>query len=67
MMDHPCIVNIKELLDDSESEKIFIVLEYVAGGEVIWEGDSRPSPKDSLMIFRQLIRGVDYCIFDSIF
>lgn len=39
--DHKYIVNLKEVLDDRRSHKIYLVLEYLEKGEIKWK---RPSP-----------------------
>lgn len=66
---HPCIVGLREVIDDPRSQKIFLVLEYLDGGEIQWqtEFDAVPKPilslEESRHIFRDLVRGVLYRIF----
>jgi serine/threonine protein kinase len=56
---HPAIVSVKEVIDAPTCDKIFLVLEYLSGGEVCW--DSHPlSRMDCLHTFRKLVQGVNY-------
>ena len=40
---HPHIVQLHEVIDDPATEKIYLVLEYVDGGELEWQSGSRDS------------------------
>jgi serine/threonine protein kinase len=62
---HPRIVGLREVIDDPSSEKIYLVLEYLPGGEVQWQDFSdNPKPlhteSQARFIFRDLVQGVQY-------
>lgn len=63
---HAHVVRLKEVIDDPSSDKIYMILEYLEGGEVLWHDNSDP-PKPCLgigevrQIFRDLCLGVQYC------
>jgi [calcium/calmodulin-dependent protein kinase] kinase len=58
-VNHPAIVKVRELIDAPNSDKIFLVLEYLSGGEIIW--DQHPlASQDCIHIFRKLVQGVNY-------
>lgn len=60
-VNHPAIVGVKEVIDAPNSEKIFLVLEYLSGGEILW--DRQPlSFHNCLSAFRKLVQGVNYCM-----
>jgi len=62
---HPHVVKLKEVIDSPESEKIYIILEYLDGGEVKWQV-SQEEPKPVMTqdvarkVFRDVISGVGY-------
>ncbi|KAJ3284034.1 hypothetical protein HK104_010125 [Borealophlyctis nickersoniae] len=62
---HPHVVGLKEVIDDPGSEKIYLVLEYLAGGDIRWHDYSDP-PKPTITedearrIFRDVVCGVQY-------
>jgi serine/threonine protein kinase len=64
---HPNIVKLLEVMDHPHSHKIYLVLEYVDGGEIHWQmdNDSHPTPKLDIKTcrsyFRDLVNGVYYC------
>ncbi|KAJ3087888.1 hypothetical protein HK102_010069 [Quaeritorhiza haematococci] len=69
--DHPHVVRLKEVIDDPQSEKIYLVLEYLAGGDIRWHDDSDPpSPiipiDQARRIFRDVIAGVQYLHYQGI-
>ncbi|KAI9206130.1 kinase-like domain-containing protein [Polychytrium aggregatum] len=70
--DHPHVVKLKEVIDDPAAEKIYLVLEYVAGSDVHWRrGDfDTASPvltlDESRRIFRDVLCGVQYLHFQGI-
>ncbi|KAK0559229.1 hypothetical protein OC844_004563 [Tilletia horrida] len=41
---HTNVVSLLEVIDDPDSKKIFMVLEYMAGGELHWRDESAPIP-----------------------
>jgi len=62
---HPHVVRLKEVIDSPESEKIYIILEYLDGGEVKWQvSPEEPKPvmtQDvARRVFRDVISGVGY-------
>ncbi|ORX73486.1 Pkinase-domain-containing protein [Anaeromyces robustus] len=62
---HPHVVRLKEVIDSPESEKIYIILEYLDGGEVKWQvSPEEPKPvmtQDiARKVFRDVISGVGY-------
>ncbi len=64
---HPNIVLLKEVIDDPRSDKIYLVLEYLTGGEVRWRDELSETPgpvlsmETSRKIFRDLVSGLSYC------
>lgn len=50
---HPNIVRLLEVLDDMSSKKIYLVLEYLEKGEIIWHDES-----GNPVMTRQRIRGI---------
>lgn len=68
---HPNIVRLYELIDDQEEDRLFCIMEYVEGGQLMeWNEKQnkyvRPGPKDyyteaeSRKIFRQILSGLEY-------
>lgn len=60
---HPNVVKLIEVIDDPSSKKIYLILEHMEGGEVIWkDDDDQPTlPLDrSRAIFRDIVNGLDY-------
>jgi serine/threonine protein kinase len=60
-MDHPHIVKFFEFINDSECDKIYMVLEYVKNGTLesfIKSGKMRLD--DPWKFFRQIIAGLEY-------
>ncbi|KAF8340532.1 kinase-like domain-containing protein [Cantharellus anzutake] len=62
---HKHIVRLREVIDDALNEKIFMVLEYMAGGEVKWRTKTEPSRpvlsvKHARSIFRGVLLGLEY-------
>ncbi|KAJ3327523.1 hypothetical protein HDU76_011645, partial [Blyttiomyces sp. JEL0837] len=64
-VNHPNVVGLHEVIDDPQAEKIYLVLEYMAGGEVKWRDRSDP-PKPTLTlnearsILRDVVCGLEY-------
>ncbi|KAG8913327.1 hypothetical protein FRC01_004598, partial [Tulasnella sp. 417] len=62
---HSNVVNLKEVIDDPHNKRIFLILEYLEGGELKWRS---PPPTESptleveqtRQIFRQVILGLEY-------
>ncbi len=66
---HPNVVQLREVIDDPKVQKIYIVLEYLKGGEIQWQHEDGEklgptlSLSESRRIFRDLVNGVVYCKF----
>ncbi|KAG1454947.1 hypothetical protein G6F56_007194 [Rhizopus delemar] len=58
---HPNVVQLLEVMDNPESKKMYIVLEYTCG-EIEWRQDEKPvlSIEESRRIFRDIVNGLDY-------
>ncbi|CAN6642209.1 hypothetical protein TRVA0_019S00782 [Trichomonascus vanleenenianus] len=66
---HPNIVQLKEVLDDSTSKKIYLVLEYLEKGEVEWQTEcGRPAMtrKMAKSTARDVLLGLEYLHFQGI-
>eukprot|EP00162_Nutomonas_longa_P012773 comp21258_c0_seq1/m.45452 comp21258_c0_seq1/g.45452 ORF comp21258_c0_seq1/g.45452 comp21258_c0_seq1/m.45452 type:complete len:454 (-) comp21258_c0_seq1:640-2001(-) len=63
-LNHPHTVKLIEVLDDPESEKLYMVLEYVEGGCVLSEHDREQAVKFPLnkarSYFRDVVLGLEY-------
>jgi serine/threonine protein kinase len=62
---HDHVVRLKEVIDDPTADKIYMVLEYLEGGDIIWHDNSEPqkpilSISLSRKIFRDLFLGIQY-------
>ncbi|KAI1300677.1 hypothetical protein EDD11_006056 [Mortierella claussenii] len=60
---HPNVVRLIEVIDDPTARKIYLVLEYMEGGEVRWkDSDDRPvlPLHDARSIFRDVVLGLEY-------
>lgn len=51
-----------EIIDDPESSKLFMVLEYCKNGEIVWKDVDGPAlaVADTRRIFRQTLLGLEY-------
>ncbi|KAF9125382.1 hypothetical protein BGW39_007434 [Mortierella sp. 14UC] len=60
---HPNVVRLIEVIDDPNARKIYLVLEYMEGGEVRWK-DMEDKPilplDDARAIFRDIVLGLEY-------
>ncbi|ORY83124.1 kinase-like domain-containing protein [Protomyces lactucae-debilis] len=62
---HPHVVRLREVIDDPQADKIYLVLEYMWGGEVIWRNDEdEPVLKlhQARSTFRDTVLGLEFCI-----
>ncbi|KAJ3108665.1 hypothetical protein HDU97_000521 [Phlyctochytrium planicorne] len=64
-LDHPHVVKLREVIDDPEAEKIYLVLEYLAGRDIKWQDRSEPpkpcqSIDNSRKILRDVVCGLEY-------
>ncbi|KAJ3120364.1 hypothetical protein HK098_004659 [Nowakowskiella sp. JEL0407] len=70
--EHPHIVRLKEVIDDPSEEKIYLVLEYLSGGDIKWHDNAEPvrnpvlSLQEAREIFRDVICGLEYLHFQGI-
>ncbi|KAL1923641.1 uncharacterized protein VTP21DRAFT_8621 [Calcarisporiella thermophila] len=66
---HPNVVRLKEVIDDPSTRKIYMVLEYVEGGEIRWK-DSNDQPilrlDQSRRALRDVVAGLQYLHFQGI-
>ncbi|KIO34421.1 hypothetical protein M407DRAFT_40255, partial [Tulasnella calospora MUT 4182] len=68
---HSNVVQLKEVIDDPHNKRIFLILEYLEGGELKWRA---PPPTESptleveqtRQIFRQIILGLEYLHYQGI-
>jgi [calcium/calmodulin-dependent protein kinase] kinase len=54
----------KEIIDDPEQSKLFMIMEYCEGGEIKWQdGQERPAltVAETRRIFRETLLGLEYC------
>ncbi|KAI8879808.1 Pkinase-domain-containing protein [Backusella circina FSU 941] len=66
---HPHVVKLKEVIDDISSRKIYLALEFMEGGEIIWrDEDEQPvlSIDEARGIFRHVVSGLDYLHYQGI-
>ncbi|GAA5801422.1 hypothetical protein HPULCUR_006868 [Helicostylum pulchrum] len=68
---HPHVVRLREVIDDPASRKIYLALEYMEGGEIIWREDEESSTpvlteEESRQIFRDVVSGLDYLHYQGI-
>ncbi|KAG0032424.1 hypothetical protein BGZ82_006555 [Podila clonocystis] len=60
---HPNVVRLIEVIDDPNARKIYLVLEFMEGGEVRWKDlDDKPTLplNDARTIFRDVVLGLEY-------
>ncbi|KAG0334079.1 hypothetical protein BG004_000565 [Podila humilis] len=60
---HPNVVRLVEVIDDPNARKIYLVLEFMEGGEVRWKDlDDKPTLplNDARTIFRDVVLGLEY-------
>lgn len=60
---HPNIVSLKEIIDDPEQSKIFMILEYCEKGEIKWKADDGGplmTIEETRNIFRDTLSGLAY-------
>ncbi|SCV74107.1 BQ2448_6539 [Microbotryum intermedium] len=63
-LDHPNIVRLKEVIDDAKSKKVFMVLEFMSGGQIAWQDDNKQptmSVDEARRTFRDVVLGLEYC------
>ncbi|CAB4406630.1 unnamed protein product [Rhizophagus irregularis] len=60
---HPHVVRLKEVIDNPASRKIYMVIEYMEGGEIQWKNENdQPvmSIDKARRIFRDVVVGLEY-------
>ncbi len=63
------MVQLKEVIDDPQSKKIFMVLEYMEGGEIVWKDDNgQPTltVDEARSILRDVVCGLEYLHYQGI-
>lgn len=66
---HPNVVQLLEVLDDTKSNKIYLVLEYLERGEIVWQaGDGVPvmTVNEARLVARDVTSGLEYLHFQGI-
>ncbi|KAF9533942.1 kinase-like domain-containing protein [Crepidotus variabilis] len=65
---HPHVVRLYEVIDDRMREKIYIVMEYLGGGEVQWQSNDRPilTINQTRRIMRDALLGLEYLHYQGI-
>ncbi|WFD33415.1 non-specific serine/threonine protein kinase [Malassezia cuniculi] len=66
---HKNIVQLREVIDDPHSRKIFMVLEYMEGGEIIWrDEDANPvlTVDEARKTIRDVVLGLEYLHYQGI-
>ncbi|WVQ98761.1 hypothetical protein IAU59_005892 [Kwoniella sp. CBS 9459] len=62
-VNHPNVVRMKEIIDDPDSSKIYMIMEWCENGEIRWkEGEGLPALTigESRKIFRDTLLGLEY-------
>ncbi|KAG8936074.1 hypothetical protein FRC02_004699 [Tulasnella sp. 418] len=68
---HDHVVQLKEVIDDPHNKRIFLILEYMEGGDVKWQAsppDYTPllEVEETRRIFRDTILGLEYLHYQGI-
>ncbi|KAI9016551.1 kinase-like domain-containing protein [Phycomyces nitens] len=65
---HPHVVRLLEVMDDPASRKIYMVLENMKGGEIVWKDEDGPrlSVERVKSVFRDVVSGLDYLHYQGI-
>ena len=67
---HKHIVQLKEVIDDAKSKKVFMILEFMEGGQVLWQDPLTHTPLMSVEqarnTFRQVLLGLEYLHYQGI-
>ncbi|KAJ9478456.1 SNF1-activating kinase 1 [Pseudozyma hubeiensis] len=66
---HDNVVQLKEVIDDPQSKKIFMVLEHMEGGEVVWKDDQgHPAltVDEARRVLRDVVCGLEYLHYQGI-
>ncbi|KAI9226900.1 MAG: kinase-like domain-containing protein, partial [Piptocephalis tieghemiana] len=60
---HPHVVGLQEVIDDPASKKVYLVLEYMEGGELIWRSSAyKPAMErsEARRVLRHVTCGLEY-------
>ncbi|KAJ2694620.1 hypothetical protein GGH99_000579 [Coemansia sp. RSA 1285] len=60
---HPNVVRLREVIDDAHARRIYLVIEYMDQGEIVWRDSNRlpaMSHGEARSVFRDLVLGVEY-------
>ncbi|KAJ2828478.1 hypothetical protein GGI24_002379, partial [Coemansia furcata] len=60
---HPNVVRLREVIDDAHARRIYLVIEYMDGGEITWRDSSNlpvMAAGEARSVFRDLVLGVEY-------
>ncbi|KAJ2393045.1 hypothetical protein H4S02_000434 [Coemansia sp. RSA 2611] len=60
---HPNVVRLREVIDDAHARRIYLVIEYMDGGEIAWRDASGlpvMAADKARSVFRDLVLGVEY-------
>lgn len=64
---HPNVVRLFEVIDDPNTEKIYLILEFVDGGELVWRDEETEQPvvdmSDVRLFFLHIVLGLEYRLF----
>lgn len=61
-LDHPNVVKLIEVLDDSNEDTLYMVFELMSGGESLQIPADKPlNEQTSRTYFRDALQGLDYC------
>ncbi|EPY52130.1 CAMKK/ELM protein kinase Ssp1 [Schizosaccharomyces cryophilus OY26] len=65
---HPNVVRLREVIDDPNSTKVYLVLEYMNGGEIQWTENQSPllSVEQARQYFRDVVCGLEYLHYQGI-
>ncbi|KAN0061183.1 hypothetical protein ACQY0O_006918 [Thecaphora frezii] len=66
---HQNVVRLREVIDDPQSKKIFMVLEFMEGGEIIWKDEQgRPTltVDECRRTLRDVVCGLEYLHYQGI-
>jgi serine/threonine protein kinase len=67
---HPNVVQLLEVMDNSESRKIYMALEYSEYGEIEWRDENEQpvmTVDEARKIFRDVVNGLDYCNYNQFY
>ncbi|EPX72072.1 CAMKK/ELM protein kinase Ssp1 [Schizosaccharomyces octosporus yFS286] len=65
---HPNVVRLREVIDDPNSTKVYLVLECMNGGEIQWSENQSPflSVEQARQYFRDVVCGLEYLHYQGI-